>query len=110
MFHLRVSHCAVNNFLQLIQYISMHTRTSEIIKYIDSSPSAISCGSPPAAPANGRRSGSGTTYQSTVTYNCNAGYSPIPPGPNTITCMANGQWSGSVPVCNCKLPHNQLSL
>ena len=67
--------------------------------------SAVSCGTPPAAPANGHRSGSGTTYQSTRTYTCNPGYSPTPPGPNTITCMANGQWSGSAPRCDRKLPY-----
>ena len=63
-------------------------------------PVAISCGEPPAAPANGTRSFSNTTFGSTVTYTCNQGYSPLPQGSNAVTCLANGQWNGSAPQCN----------
>jgi len=64
-------------------------------------PAAISCGPAPDAPANGQRSGSGTTFRSTVTYTCNTGYTPQ--GDNGHTCMANGEWSGRTPTCNRKL-------
>ena len=62
---------------------------------------AVSCGDAPPAPANGSRIGSGNTFGSTVTYTCNHGYSPSAQGPNkiTLTCMANGRWSGSTPQC-----------
>ena len=65
------------------------------------SPVAISCGSAPDAPANGQRSGSGTTVGSTVTYTCNKGYTLQ--GDNNRTCLANGRLSGSAPTCNRKL-------
>ena len=64
-------------------------------------PAAVSCGPPPNFPANGQRSVSGTTFESTVTYTCNRGYTLQ--GDNGHTCMANGQWSGSAPTCNRKL-------
>ena len=41
---------------------------------------------------------SGTTFGSTVTYTCRPGYKRV--GDRTITCLANGQWSASAPVCN----------
>ena len=62
---------------------------------------AVSCGPAPKAPANGQRSVSGTTFESTVTYICNRGYTRQ--GDNGHTCMANGQWNGSTPTCNRKL-------
>ena len=66
---------------------------------------AVNCGDAPAPPANGQRSGSGTTFGSIVTYTCNHGYSLSTLGPNkiTLTCMANGSWNGSAPQCNGKL-------
>ena len=64
-------------------------------------PAAVSCGPPPKAPANGQRNGSGTTFASTVTYTCNRGYTLQ--GDSRRTCMANSEWSGRTPTCNCKL-------
>ena len=64
-------------------------------------PVAISCGPAPDAPANGQRSGSGTTVGSTVTYTCNPGYTLQ--RDNRRTCMANGHWSGRAPTCDRKL-------
>lgn len=50
---------------------------------------------------------SSTNYKSTVNYKCNPGYySDL----KTITCMANGQWSGSAPSCNGKLLTIRLSI
>ena len=59
---------------------------------------AVSCGSAPDAPANGQRSVSGTSFESTVTYTCNRGYTLQ--GDSGRTCMANGQWSGRTPTCS----------
>jgi len=39
-----------------------------------------------------------TTYGSTATYSCAPGYSLNSPA--TVTCQANGVWSGTVPLCN----------
>ena len=64
-------------------------------------PAAIICGPAPDAPANGQRSGSGRAFRSTVTYTCNRGYTLL--GSSSVTCMANRQWSGRAPICNCKL-------
>ena len=65
---------------------------------------AIHCAEIPLAPANGTRSGSDTTFGSTVTYTCNHGYSlysTLQGQVNKITlaCMADGNWNGSVPQC-----------
>ena len=59
------------------------------------------CGPAPDAPANGQRSGSGSTVGSTVTYTCNPGYTLQEDG--RLTCMANGQWSERAPICDRKL-------
>ena len=64
-------------------------------------PAGTSCSPAPDAPANGQRSGSGTTFESTVTYTCNPGYTLQ--GDNRRTCMASGEWSGKTPTCNRKL-------
>ena len=61
---------------------------------------AVSCGSAPDVPANGQRSGSGTTFGLTLTYTCNRGYNP--PGAIRRTCMANRQWSGVTTRCTRK--------
>ena len=61
--------------------------------------SAVNCGDP-GTPSNGRRTGSSTTYNSVVTYTCNTGYRLE--GSSSRTCQSNGQWSGSLPRCNCK--------
>ena len=36
-----------------------------------------------------------------MTYTCDAGYTLQ--GSNSRSCQSNGQWSGSVPQCTCKL-------
>lgn len=61
----------------------------------------VNCGAAPAANANGSVSGSGTTYNSTRTYSCNAGYS----GGGMLSCQANGMWSGGTPACNLVNPY-----
>ena len=64
---------------------------------------AVGCGTPPAAHVNGNPpSGNSTTIGSTVTYTCHPGYIRV--GDRAITCLANGQWSASAPVCNRELP------
>ena len=71
----------------------------EICNYVFSV--VVSCGPAPDAPANGQRSVSSTTFQSTVTYTCKQGYTLQ--GDKNRTCMANGHWSGRAPTCNRKL-------
>ena len=66
----------------------------------------ISCGSAPDAPANGQRSGSGTTFGSTVIYTCSRGYTLQ--GDIRRTCMANGHWSGRASTCDRKLLCRQM--
>ena len=61
---------------------------------------AIDCGDP-GTPTNGQRTLSSTTYNSVVTYTCDVGYTLQ--GSNSRTCQSNGQWSESVPQCDCKL-------
>ena len=59
--------------------------------------SDIDCGFPDT-PKNGQvRSPVSTLYTSRVTYLCHTGYTLQ--GSNTTTCQANGEWSGSVPLC-----------
>ena len=65
------------------------------------STAVVRCGGPPAAPINGQRIGSGTTYNSVVTYSCDTNY--ILNGSRIRTCQSNGQWSGRVTQCNRKL-------
>ena len=57
----------------------------------------VSCGSAPSAPANGSSNGSGTTFGSSVTYACDAGYTLT--GSDTTLCQADGNWSDPAPTC-----------
>ena len=66
----------------------------------------VDCGTPPTAHVNGNQPVySSTTFESTVTYTCQPGYMRI--GDRTITCLADGQWSASAPVCNRELTLQQ---
>ena len=70
------------------------------IQYAALSCAAVGCGDP-GTPTNGQRSLSSTTYNSVVTYTCDVRYTLQ--GMNNRTCQSNGQWSGSLPQCNCTL-------
>ena len=50
---------------------------------------------------NGRTSYTCTHVGCTVTYTCNTGYL-MTAGSSSRTCLSNGQWSGSHPVCSRK--------
>ena len=69
-----------------------------MFKYLFST-AVVDCGDP-GTPTNGRRNLSSTTYNSVVNYTCDVGYTLQ--GSNSRTCLANGNWSGSVPQCNRK--------
>jgi len=57
----------------------------------------VDCGAL-TAPTNGSVDAtSGTTYDETATYDCDTGYAVS--GSATLTCEANGNWSGSAPTC-----------
>ncbi|KAM7431863.1 CUB and sushi domain-containing protein 3 [Porites harrisoni] len=48
-------------------------------------------------PKNGKRTGDEFGIGSSVSFTCNQGYELI--GSSTLTCQADGQWSGIVPIC-----------
>ena len=52
-------------------------------------------------PANGEVELTGTTFESTATYSCDANYD-LDGGDEMRTCMGNMQWSGAAPNCVCK--------
>ena len=51
---------------------------------------------------------SGTTFMSTATYTCNAGYNLI--GPISRTCGSDGVWSPAAPTCEGKITDSSISL
>ena len=51
-------------------------------------------------PTNGGVSVPGLTVNSVATYTCSSGYNLV--GDTQRVCMANGEWIGIVPVCQCK--------
>lgn len=56
----------------------------------------MSCGNPPSG-TNSAVSFTTTNYNDTAMYTCNNGYTG---GPSTITCQANGSWSGGGLNCS----------
>ena len=48
-------------------------------------------------PPNGRVTTTGIILGSIAIYNCDFGYSAV--GNITRVCLSNGNWSGSVPIC-----------
>ena len=52
-------------------------------------------------PENGAVMLSGSTVDSTATYECDAGYVLVG-GEDTRMCQENGEWSGTAPSCICK--------
>ncbi|XP_019863590.1 PREDICTED: sushi, von Willebrand factor type A, EGF and pentraxin domain-containing protein 1-like isoform X2 [Amphimedon queenslandica] len=60
----------------------------------------IDCGDP-GTPENGNREFEMTTVGSIVTYSCRKGYYLIG---DRRECLANGQWSGKLPICKALCP------
>ena len=56
----------------------------------------VDCGTP-EMPTNGAIDLRSTTFDSTVQYACNTGYSLV--GQNTSVCQADGEWSSRPPSC-----------
>ncbi|HJL19970.1 MAG TPA: hypothetical protein RMH99_30175 [Sandaracinaceae bacterium LLY-WYZ-13_1] len=56
----------------------------------------VDCGAPPM-PTNGTATASETTFGATATHTCDAGYDLV--GDMLRTCLADGTWSGSTPMC-----------
>ena len=57
------------------------------------------------APTNGQVSGETTTFNSTLTFTCDAGYDLT--GDATVTCNATGSWDYAAPTCDIKGECNQ---
>ncbi len=58
------------------------------------------------APDNGTISGDSVSFQSEVTYSCDVGF--ILSGDTSRMCQADGNWTGSAPVCNSTWLHLYL--
>ena len=56
----------------------------------------VNCGDP-GTPNNGMRSGDTFTYDSSILFQCNSGYTIL--GSISFTCLSNGLWNASVPSC-----------
>ena len=56
----------------------------------------VNCGDP-GTPNNGMRSGDTFTYDSSILFQCNSGYTIL--GSISLTCLSNGLWNASVPSC-----------
>lgn len=52
---------------------------------------------PLRTPSNGRMALTKTTFNGRATFSCDEGFILI--GNETLTCMANGNWSDSIPLC-----------
>ena len=77
--------------------------TSAPFSPISNPAAVVDCGTPHIAHVNGNQPMySGTMFGSKVMYTCQPGYKRV--GDRTITCLANGQWNASAPVCNRELP------
>ena len=63
----------------------------------------VNCGNPGTL-SNGERNGDTFTFNSSISYQCNFGYSLF--GSVILTCLPNGSWNASVPLCypNCNDP------
>ncbi|XP_019851357.1 PREDICTED: uncharacterized protein LOC100634273, partial [Amphimedon queenslandica] len=64
----------------------------------------VNCGDPGTL-TNGTRNGTVFTFNSTVLYSCDTGYTIT--GATSLTCLSNGLWDASVPSCdivNCSNP------
>ena len=64
----------------------------------------VNCGDPGTL-TNGTRNGTVFTFNSTVLYSCDTGYTIT--GATSLTCLSNGLWDESVPSCdivNCSSP------
>ena len=70
----------------------------------------IDCGNP-GVPINGQIiTENSFFYNSTVMYECDFGYSIL--GQSSITCLSNGTWDNSIPMCliiNCSDPGNPIN-
>ncbi|XP_041921873.1 CUB and sushi domain-containing protein 1-like [Alosa sapidissima] len=58
----------------------------------------ISCGDPGPI-ANGIYIGKDFTFNSTVQFHCNPGYTMEPPGSSTLLCTKDGSWNQTKPSC-----------
>ena len=69
------------------------------ITFLSSLHPAVSCGSPPAV-NNSVVTGDDWTYQQSIQYSCETGYTLA--GNSILNCQANSKWLGLVPKCNIR--------
>ena len=73
----------------------LHAKVSNAEAEVTFHITAIDCGQLEAIP-NGSVSFSSTTYNSTASYSCNAGYTLV--GDSSVTCLSSGLWSNNTAV------------
>ena len=59
-------------------------------------------------PIHGRVSSTTRDVGGNATYTCNSRFRLV--GSSTRTCLTNGSWSGSQPICECMLHHSNCRL
>ena len=73
-------------------YGILYSRLKSLL-HIDSI--GVNCGQPPSITNGSPGTPTRTTFEGTVIYSCNSGYTPES---TTVTCLASGSWS-TRPVC-----------
>jgi len=63
---------------------------------------AVDCGDPLGPGPDGLVDFTDTTLGSSATYTCTTTCYGLDPNTPTRTCMANSEWSGDDPTCQCK--------
>ena len=63
------------------------------------------CGSL-SSPSYGRVSVTTHDDGDRATYTCNSGFTVV--GPSTRTCLSDGSWSESEPICNCMFQYKTI--
>ena len=82
-----------------IQYVLVFKITRTTTIQLNFLFAAVDCGNL-TNPLNGQVTLTTTTFMSTATYSCNAGYNLS--GNATRTCEASGTWSDTAPTCDRK--------